>query len=83
MKPEKQKDGMSELVDILASSDTAESTIPNEGVVTTADGEKITLGIEEVARLVVKSAKERVAVRKHLMRKKVEEHLKQPPHKGG
>jgi hypothetical protein len=83
MKPEKQKDAMSELVDILATSDTQDTSSASEGVVTTPDGDKVTLGIDEVAKLVLKSAREKVAIQKYLTRKAVEKHLKQPPRKGG
>jgi hypothetical protein len=49
MKPEKHKDAMSELVDIV-SSDTSDSETSNEGVVTTAEGDKITLGFRVLAQ---------------------------------
>jgi hypothetical protein len=50
MKPQKQKDAMSELVDILATSDTQDTSSTNEGVVTTPDGDKVTLGYKVLAQ---------------------------------
>lgn len=57
MKPEKQKDAMSELVDILATSDTQDTSTPNEGVVTTPDGDKVTLGYKVLAQKLISAVK--------------------------
>jgi hypothetical protein len=56
MKPEKQKDAMSELADIV-SSDTSDSETSNEGVVTTADGDKITLGFRALAQKLINAVR--------------------------
>lgn len=78
MKPEKQKDALTDLVEIVSTPVTSDQSL-SEGQVSTPDGDKVTLGIDEVAKLVLKSAREKVAVKKYLTRKVVEKHLKQPP----
>jgi len=69
MKPEKQKDAMSELADIV-SSDTSDSETSNEGVVTTADGDKITLGFRALAQKLINAVR-----RKKEAEKKVRDYL--------
>jgi len=73
MKPEKQKDAMSELVDILATSDTQDTSATDEGVVTTPDGDKVTLGYRVLAQKLlnavrIKKANEK-AVAKYIANK--------------
>lgn len=80
MKPEKQKDALTDLVEIVSTPVTSDQSL-SDGQVSTPDGDKVTLGIEGVARLVLKSARQKVAINKFLTRKAVEKHLKQPPHK--
>jgi hypothetical protein len=57
MKPEKQKDAMSELVDILATSDTQDTSATDEGVVTTPDGDKVTLGYKVLAQKLINAVR--------------------------
>ena len=57
MKPEKQKDAMSELVDILATSDTQDTSSANEGVVTAPDGDKVTLGYKVLAQKLINAVR--------------------------
>lgn len=65
MKPEKQKDAMSELVDIV-SSDTSDSETSNEGVVTTADGDKVTLGFRGLAQKLLSAVKRKKETEKQV-----------------
>jgi hypothetical protein len=57
MKPEKQKDAMSELVDILATSDTQDTSATDEGVVITPDGDKVTLGYRVLAQKLINAVR--------------------------
>jgi len=65
MKPEKQKDAMSELVDIV-SADTSDSETSNEGVVTTAEGDKITLGFRVLAQKLINAVRRKKATEKQV-----------------
>jgi hypothetical protein len=65
MKPEKHKDAMSELVDIV-SSDTSDSETSNEGVVTTAEGDKITLGFRVLAQKLLNAVRRKKETEKQV-----------------
>jgi len=75
MSDTRKKDNLTDLVDVVASSGVQDNRPDNGGEVSLPTGDKVTLGIDEVARLVLKSAKGKVAIRKHLTRKAVEKHL--------
>jgi hypothetical protein len=65
MKTEKQKDVMSELVDIV-SADTSDSETSNEGVVTTAEGDKITLGFRVLAQKLLNAVRRKKETEKQV-----------------
>ena len=65
MKPEKHKDAMSELVDIVFS-DTSDSETSNEGVVTTAEGDKITLGFRVLAQKLLNAVRRKKETEKQV-----------------
>jgi|GEM_PF-3117025 len=65
MKPEKHKDAMSELVDIV-SADTSDSETSNEGVVTTAEGDKITLGFRVLAQKLLNAVRRKKETEKQV-----------------
>lgn len=82
MSDTRKKDNLTDLVDVVASSGVQDNRPDNGGEVSLPTGDKVTLGINEVAKLVLKSAREKVAIKKYLTRKAVEKHLKQHPRKG-
>jgi len=65
MKHEKHKDAMSELVDIF-SSDTSDSETSNEEVVTTAEGDKITLGFRVLAQKLLNAVRRKKETEKQV-----------------
>lgn len=54
MKPEKQKDALTDLVEIVSSSDTSDETL-SEGEVSTASGDKVTLDFKILAKKLINS----------------------------
>ncbi len=56
MKPEKQKDALTDLVEIVSTPVTSDQSL-SEGQVSTPDGEKVTLGFKVLAQKLISAVK--------------------------
>jgi hypothetical protein len=56
MKPEKQKDALTDLVEIVSTPVTSDQSL-SDGEVTTSDGDRVTLGFKALAQKLINAVR--------------------------